>query len=62
MPIATVMSSWIQRSHQSMSRIRRFVILVIIGLSALVVLDSVKAEECSQSEAAAFSYCKFLGY
>ena len=45
-----------------MSRIRRFVTLVIIGLSALVVLDSVKAEECSQSEAVAFSYCNFLGY
>ena len=45
-----------------MSRIRRFVVMVIIGLSALVVLDSVKAEECSQLEAVAFSYCDFLGY
>ena len=45
-----------------MSKIRRLVVLLIIGLSALVVLDSVKAEECSQSEAVAISYCDFLGY
>jgi len=40
-----------------MSKIRRLVVLLIIGLSALVVMDSLKAGERVQSDAVVSDHC-----
>ncbi len=44
-----------------MSKIRRLVVLLIIGLSALVVVDSLQAEQRVQSDAVVSDHCDLSG-
>ena len=44
-----------------MSKIRRLVVLLIIGLSALVVVDSIQAEPRVQSDVVASDHCDLSG-